>query len=118
MNKYAIIDIEGKQLRVEPGRFYDIRRFNDNLNLWGINTKFSIYRVLLFRDESNIHVGSPWVVNAVIKGRIFHSCFREKLTISKISCKKKTLRICGYKENMIRLTIDSIGFHCRNVSSR
>nr|YP_009549331.1 ribosomal protein L21 [Vittaria graminifolia]AYW16480.1 ribosomal protein L21 [Vittaria graminifolia] len=119
MNKYAIIDIEGKQLRVEPGRFYDICHFNDHLNLWGINTKFSINRILLFRDGSNIHVGSPWVTNAVIKGRILHSCFKDKLAIRKISSKRnKKLRISGYKENMIRLTIDSINFNCRTLSSR
>nr|YP_009547691.1 ribosomal protein L21 [Antrophyum semicostatum]AYW16294.1 ribosomal protein L21 [Antrophyum semicostatum] len=118
VDRYAIIDVEGKQLRVEPGRFHDIRRFTYNLNLWGINTKLSINRVLLIRDGSNIHIGSPWLVNAVIKGRILHNCFKEKLTIRKIPHNKKTLRIRGYKENMIRLTIDSIDFHCKNVGSR
>nr|YP_009549157.1 ribosomal protein L21 [Haplopteris elongata]AYW16219.1 ribosomal protein L21 [Haplopteris elongata] len=117
MNKYAIIDVEGNQLRVEPGRFHDICHFNYKFNLYGINTKLSMNRVLLVCDGSNVHIGSPWLVNAVIKGRILHSSFREKLTIRNISSKKKTLRIDRYNENMIRFTIDSIDFNRRNEST-
>nr|YP_009548637.1 ribosomal protein L21 [Adiantum aleuticum]AYW15612.1 ribosomal protein L21 [Adiantum aleuticum] len=118
VGRYAIIDIGGKQLRVEPGRFHDVRRLTSNLNTWGSNTKISMSRVLLIRDGSDIDIGSPWLADAVVKGRILHSCFGEKLVIQKISSKIKTRRIRGYRENMIRFAIDSIQFNCRNASNQ
>ncbi len=40
MGTYAIIETGGEQLRVEPGRFYDVRRFTPSKpNLLGPNAK-------------------------------------------------------------------------------
>nr|YP_009548016.1 ribosomal protein L21 [Pellaea truncata]AYW14562.1 ribosomal protein L21 [Pellaea truncata] len=108
VDTYAIIDIGGKQLRVEPGRFYDVHRFTPNVNTLGFNTKISTNRVLLIRDGSDIDIGYPWLANAVVKGRILHSCFGKKLAIQKIYSKRKIGRIRGYREDMIRFVIDSI----------
>nr|YP_009549059.1 ribosomal protein L21 [Calciphilopteris ludens]AYW16034.1 ribosomal protein L21 [Calciphilopteris ludens] len=118
VNRYAIIDIGGKQLRVEPGRFYDIRHFTSNANTLGFNTKISTSRVLLVRNESNVDIGYPWLSNAIVKGRILHSCFGEKKVIQKIYSKKKTRRICGCRENMIRFVIDSIQFDGSNAGNQ
>nr|YP_009562261.1 ribosomal protein L21 [Trichomanes trollii]QAV57618.1 ribosomal protein L21 [Trichomanes trollii] len=109
MNKYAIIDTGGKQLRVEPGRFYDIRRFallgRDVLKP---NTKISMYRVLLICEGSNIDLGHPWLTNAIVKGRILHPCFEKKRIMQKIHSKKKTRRRLGYRQDFIRFIVDSI----------
>nr|YP_009548464.1 ribosomal protein L21 [Pityrogramma trifoliata]AYW15285.1 ribosomal protein L21 [Pityrogramma trifoliata] len=105
MAKYAIIDIGGNQLRVEPGRFYDVRH---NLKTYKSDAKFSINRVLLIRNESDIDIGNPWLADAVVTGRILHNCFEKKLVIQKNHSKKKTRRIRGYRENLIRLVIESI----------
>ncbi|KAH7438670.1 hypothetical protein KP509_04G025600 [Ceratopteris richardii] len=108
MGKYAIIDIGGSQLKVEPGKFYDIRRFTSNLDTLGFNKQISINRILLVHDEAVIKIGSPWLSNAVVKGRLLHSCSKKKKVIQKISCKKKKQKIFGYRESMVRLVIDSI----------
>nr|YP_009548365.1 ribosomal protein L21 [Bommeria hispida]AYW15186.1 ribosomal protein L21 [Bommeria hispida] len=118
MDTYAIIDIGGKQLRVEPGRFYDVRRFTPGGNTSRSKTKISTNRVLLIRDGSDIGIGYPWLANAVVKGRILHHCFGKKLAIQKIYSKKKTLRIHGYRENIIRVVIDSIHLNGRNANNR
>nr|YP_010341246.1 ribosomal protein L21 [Adiantum reniforme var. sinense]UNZ94148.1 ribosomal protein L21 [Adiantum reniforme var. sinense] len=114
---YAIIDIGGKQLRVEPGRFYDVRHFTQNLNTWGSDARISTSRVLLIRNGSEISIGSPWLANAVVKGRFLHSCFGSKLIIKKIFPKRKTQRTRGYRENIIRFAIDSIQFSCQNANN-
>nr|YP_009547430.1 ribosomal protein L21 [Hemionitis subcordata]AYW15086.1 ribosomal protein L21 [Hemionitis subcordata] len=108
VDTYAIIDIGGKQLRVEPGRFYDVGRFAPDVDTLGFNTKISTNRVLLIRNGSDIDIGYPWLANAVVKGRILHSCFGKKLAVQKIFSNRKTCRICGYREDMIRFVIDSI----------
>lgn len=90
MSKYAIIEIGGQQLRVEPGRFHDIRRFISNLDKLEFNTEISINRVLLICDGSVVDIGYPWLSNAVVRGRLLHNCFKKKLVVQKIHCKKKT----------------------------
>ncbi len=91
MNRYAIIGIGGEQLRVEPGRFYDIRHFASLQKVSGsnVNVKVSIHRVLLIREGSEITIGQPWLSNAIVKGRILHPCFGNKIVIQKIHSKKK-----------------------------
>nr|Q85FH8.2 RecName: Full=Large ribosomal subunit protein bL21c; AltName: Full=50S ribosomal protein L21, chloroplastic [Adiantum capillus-veneris]AAP29438.2 ribosomal protein L21 [Adiantum capillus-veneris] len=115
---YAIIDIGGKQLRVQPGRFYDVRHFPSNLNTRGSDTKVSMGRVLLIRDGSKIDIGSPWLANAVVKGRILHNCFEDKLVIKKIFSKRKTRGSRGCRGSIIRFAIDSIHFNCSNATNK
>ena len=106
---YAIIETGGEQLRVEPGRFYDIRHFTPlrpkNLSS---NTKILIYRVLMIRDESTISIGQPWLKNAIVKGRILHSHLENKITVYKMNSKKKTRRKFGHRQISARFVVDSI----------
>nr|YP_010027139.1 ribosomal protein L21 [Acrostichum speciosum]QOS04081.1 ribosomal protein L21 [Acrostichum speciosum] len=90
MGKYAIIEIGGNQLRVEPGRFHDIRHFISNPNTLGFNKEISINRVLLICDGSVVDIGYPWLSNAVVRGRLLHNCFKNKLVVQKTYYKKKT----------------------------
>lgn len=106
---YAIIETGGEQLRVEPGRFYDIRHFASlKLNNLSSNTKILIYRVLMIRNETTINIGQPWLKNAVIKGRILHSHLENKITVYKMNSKKKTRRKFGHRQNSARFVVDSI----------
>nr|YP_010958461.1 ribosomal protein L21 [Vandenboschia auriculata]ALO81783.1 ribosomal protein L21 [Vandenboschia auriculata] len=116
MKKYAIIDTGGKQLRVEAGRFYDIRRFSlIDPNKLKANTKISMYRVLLICEGSNIDLGHPWLNNAIVKGRVLHPCFDKKRVMQKIHSKKKTRKKLGYRQDFIRFLVDSISSN-RNES--
>lgn len=109
MNIYAIIETGGEQLRVEPGRFYDIRHFPSlKPNNLSYNTKILIYRVLLIRNEATISIGQPWLKNAIVKGRILHSHLENKITIYKMNSKKKTRRKFGHRQNSTRFVVDSI----------
>nr|BDZ75806.1 ribosomal protein L21 [Fissidens protonematicola] len=112
MNIYAIIETGGKQLRVEPGRFYDISDFaslkSQNLNT---NTKILIYRVLLICNETTISLGQPWLKNAIVKGRILHSHLENKITVYKMNSKKKTRRKFGHRQNLTRFVVDSISLN-------
>nr|ATL58788.1 ribosomal protein L21 [Salvinia cucullata] len=110
MNRYAIIDIGGEQLRVEPGRFYDIRHFASlrNVSESKVNVKVSINRVLLICQGSEISIGQPWLDSATVRGRILHPCFGKKIMIQKIHSKKKTRRKIGYREKLTRFVVDSI----------
>nr|YP_010045976.1 ribosomal protein L21 [Platycerium bifurcatum]QPG86022.1 ribosomal protein L21 [Platycerium bifurcatum] len=116
MNKYAIIDIGGTQLRVEQGRFYDARHLISIRDTLKPNEKISINRVLLICHGSSINLGYPWLNDAAVKGRILQGCFTKKLMIQRIQPKTKTRQVFGYRENMTRLVIDSIQFGRKNLN--
>nr|YP_009973909.1 ribosomal protein L21 [Danaea sellowiana]QNH93778.1 ribosomal protein L21 [Danaea sellowiana] len=109
MSTYAIIDTGGEQLRVEPGRFYDVRYFASlKSKILAPNTNILIYRVLLICNKSTLSLGHPWLENAIVKGRILHLSFRNRITIYKMHSKKKTRRKLGYRQDLIRFVVDSI----------
>nr|YP_010211740.1 ribosomal protein L21 [Leptochilus decurrens]UBI43208.1 ribosomal protein L21 [Leptochilus decurrens] len=115
MSRYAIIDIGGKQLRVERGRFYDVRHLVPIRNTLKPNGEMVINRVLLICNGSSINFGHPWLRDAAVRGRILHSCVGKKLVIQRIHPKRKTRHIFGCRGDMIRFVIDSIHFGGKNL---
>lgn len=100
---YAVIEICGKQLKVEPGRFYDLDRINQDLE-----TEVSIDKVLLINHDSNIHVGQPYVENATVSGTIIDHRRGKKVLVYKMKPKKKTRKKRGHRQELTRLMINSI----------
>lgn len=82
---YAVIEICGKQLKVEPGRFYDIDRINQESE-----TEVSIDKVLLVSHDNDIHVGQPYVESATVSGTIIDHRRGKKVLVYKMKPKKKT----------------------------
>lgn len=116
MNKYAIIETGGEQLRVEPGRFYDIRHFASlKPEFLSSNTKILIYRVLLICNETTVSIGQPWLKNAIVKGRILHSHIENKIIVYKMNSKKKTRRKFGHRQNSTRFVVDFISLDGKNL---
>nr|YP_009033764.1 ribosomal protein L21 [Roya anglica]YP_009256925.1 ribosomal protein L21 [Roya obtusa]AHZ11147.1 ribosomal protein L21 [Roya anglica]ANI25968.1 ribosomal protein L21 [Roya obtusa] len=107
MTTYAIIEAGGEQLRVEPGRFYDIRLSPPKNESWE-NSKIVFSRVLMIRNELTTLVGNPWVENARVKGRLLHSRRDNKVLIYKMKPKKKTRRKAGHRQILTRFVVDSI----------
>lgn len=109
MNTYAIIETGGEQLQVETGRFYDIRHLAPSVPiLQKKNTKIVLSRVLVICSESIQMLGTPWLENVIVKGRILHLRRDKKVTIFKMRAKKKTRRLQGHRQNLARFTIDGI----------
>lgn len=100
---YAVIEICGKQLKVEPGRFYDLDRINQDLE-----TEVSIDKVLLINHDSDIHVGQPYVESATVSGTIIDHRRGKKVLVYKMKPKKKTRKKRGHRQELTRLMINSI----------
>ncbi len=103
---YAIIETGGKQLRVEPGRFYDIELLHvepDN--------NYSIDKVLLIHHEEDINVGQPYVEGATVEGTVMEHRRGRKVIVYKMKPKKKTRKKRGHRQEITRLMINSININ-------
>lgn len=103
---YAIIEICGKQLKVEPGRFYDLDRMalnpDDNL---------IIDKVLLLHNDDDINVGQPYVEGATVESTVMEHRRGKKILVYKMKPKKKTRKKRGHRQDLTRLMINSISLN-------
>lgn len=100
---YAIIETGGKQLVVEPGRFYDI----DLLHVEP-GESVTIDKVLFVRHEDDVHIGQPWVEGATVEGTVLQHRRGRKVLVYKMLPKKKTRKKRGHRQELTRLAISSI----------
>nr|YP_009397363.1 ribosomal protein L21 [Dasyclonium flaccidum]ARW66549.1 ribosomal protein L21 [Dasyclonium flaccidum] len=100
---YAIIDVGGSQVLVEPGKFYDI-----NYVLANPGDIISLNRVLFFSQSSSFKIGTPCLSNVVVKAKILKHIKGKKLTIFKIKPKKNSRVKKGHRQKLTRLLIQEI----------
>ena len=109
---YAIIEIGGTQLRVEPGRFYDINQLNAD-----IDSNYTVDKVLFIHHEDEIHVGQPYVSGATVEGTIMSNLRGKKVIVYKMQPKKKTRRKRGHRQELTRFMINSIKVNGNELAS-
>jgi large subunit ribosomal protein L21 len=103
MTSYAIIETGGKQLRVEPGRFYDVERLAVEPD-----SQITIDKVLFVQDDGAISVGQPLVAGATVEATVMSHLRDRKIIVYKMRPKKKTRKKQGHRQELTRLMIDSI----------
>jgi large subunit ribosomal protein L21 len=100
---YAIIETGGKQMRVEPGRFYDIELLPGE-----VDSTVSIDKVFLLENNGSIQIGQPLVSGVTVQGTILRHYRGRKVIVYKMQPKKKTRKKRGHRQEITRLMIDSI----------
>jgi large subunit ribosomal protein L21 len=100
---YAIIETGGKQMRVEPGRFYDIELLPGEAD-----STVSIDKVFLLENDGSIQIGQPLVAGVTVQGTIMRHYRARKIIVYKMQPKKKTRKKRGHRQEVTRLMIDSI----------
>lgn len=100
---YAIVEAGGKQLRVEPGRFYDM----DRLAL-EVDDQVTLERVLFVNNDGESLVGQPVVEGAVVVGSVVSHLRGRKVIVYKMQPKKKTRKKQGHRQELTRVMINSI----------
>jgi large subunit ribosomal protein L21 len=103
---YAIIETGGKQLRVEPGRFYDVERLAVEEE-----GSVTIDRVLFIDNDGDILVGQPVVDGATVEGTVLGHLRGRKIIVYKMRPKKKTRKKQGHRQELTRLMINSISLN-------
>ncbi|CAN5753536.1 50S ribosomal protein L21 [soil metagenome] len=100
---YAIIAAGGTQLRVEPGRFYDLNRLPVEAD-----EQITIDSVLLVENDGDLSIGQPLVEGATVSGTVLSHLRGKKVIVYKMQPKKKTRKKQGHRQELTRVMIDSI----------
>jgi large subunit ribosomal protein L21 len=100
---YAIIETGGKQIKVEPGRFYDVELLHAEAD-----EKVTIESVLLVQHDGEVTIGQPLVAGATVEGTILRNLRGRKVLVYKMKPKKKTRKKRGHRQEITRLMINSI----------
>jgi large subunit ribosomal protein L21 len=109
---YAIIETGGKQVRVEPGRFYDIE-------LLPVEAEGSVIieSVLFVQNNGEVTIGRPFIEGATVEGTVMRHYRGRKVLVYKMKPKKKTRKKRGHRQEITRLMINSISMNGSVVSS-
>jgi large subunit ribosomal protein L21 len=107
---YAIIEAGGTQLRVEPGRFYDINRLPVDEN-----EQVTIDKVLFVENDGDVTIGQPLVEGASVSGTVMRHLRGKKIIVYKMKPKKKTRKKRGHRQELTRLMIDAINVGGKTV---
>ena len=109
---YAIIETGGKQLWVEPGRFYDIELLPVEPD-----AKVSIDKVFFVKHNDDVHIGQPLVEGATVEGTVLRHFRGRKVIVYKMQPKKKTRKKRGHRQEITRLMINSISLNGAVIAS-
>ena len=101
--KYAIIETSGKQLWIEPGKFYDVNHIDGEP---GDTVHFN--RVLFMKKEDTINIGKPCLNFTQIKGKILKHLKGKKIIVFKMKAKKNNRTKQGHRQKLTRVLIEEI----------
>jgi len=108
---YAIIEAGGTQIRVEPGRFYELNHLDG-----APEDSYVIDKVLLVKDGDNVTIGQPYVEGATVEGEILSHRRGRKVIVYKMQPKKKTRKKRGHRQELTRLLIKSISVNGKAIA--
>lgn len=100
---YAILEVAGKQYKVEEGRYVDV----DNLNLED-GESLELDQVLMVANGDDIKIGQPTVAGAKVTAKVLNSYKDKKVLVYKMKRKKGYRRKQGHRQPYTRIQIEKI----------
>jgi large subunit ribosomal protein L21 len=110
---YAIIETGGKQIRVEPGRFYDVELIHEDPD-----ANYTIDKVLLVNNENQITIGQPFIEGATVETTVMKHWRAPKVLVYKMKPKKKTRKKRGHRQEITRLMVNSIDVNGSKITTK
>lgn len=103
MKKFAIVKIQGKQIKVTEGDEILVDRLaaeKDKVVEFG--------DVLLLVDEKKISVGQPLVKGAKVKAKVIDQTKGEKIRVAIYKAKTSYRKVKGFRAQLTKLKIEKI----------
>ena len=100
---YAIVDIAGKQFKVEKDQFIYAPKMEGEAG-----ASVSLDKVLLLDNEGKIEVGAPVLSGAKVSGKIVEHVKGDKITVFKKKRRKGYAVKNGHRQQFTKVLIEKI----------
>ena len=100
---FAVVDIAGKQLRVDKGQRVRVPKLDFEE---GSTQRFT--DVLLVADDGDVRVGTPHVDGAAVEGTVVAHGRGDKVIVFKKKRRKKYRRRNGHRQDYTEIVVDEI----------
>jgi large subunit ribosomal protein L21 len=101
---YAIVDIAGKQFKVQKDQFVYAPKLAGEAG-----TAVEFDKVLLVDDGSSVNIGAPTVSGATVSGKILEHVKGDKVIVFKKKRRKGYTVKNGHRQQYTKVQIESIG---------
>ena len=100
---YAVVEIGGKQYKVQPGDIIDIEKINNEKG-----EKVTFDKVLLCSKDDSKIIGTPYIESAKVQGEVLSQFKGKKIIVFKYKPKKRYRRKQGHRQNYTKVKIEEI----------
>jgi large subunit ribosomal protein L21 len=95
--KYAVIELGGKQYKVEEGTTFETER-QEKLNM----------NVLMYSDGKSVVIGDPIAKDIEVKASILNQKLDKKVRVARYKSKSRYRKVKGHRQPISVVRIDSI----------
>lgn len=99
---WAVVEIGTKQYKVRKGDTIEVERLNTQ------ESTISIDKVLLYVDDNNIEIGTPYIGTRKVTAQVLGEEKGKKIIVYKFKRRKKYRRKYGHRQIYTRLKIVDI----------
>jgi len=103
LNKFAVIEISGTQLKVVEGKEYEITKISGNKG-----DKVEIKEVLLVSEDDDVKLGTPYVDGAKVTLEITSQKKGEKIDGLKYKAKSRYRKHYGFRPQITKVLVKKI----------
>ncbi len=100
---YAVIETGGKQYRAEKGKVLRVEKLAAEKG-----EKVLFDRVLMVKNDDDLHIGKPYVENAKVEGKIVAVGKGKKIIVFKYKPKKNYRRKQGHRQPYTEVLVENI----------
>jgi large subunit ribosomal protein L21 len=100
---YAIVEIAGKQYKVEKNATLNV----DKLEAAG-NDEVNVDKVLLYADGDDVLIGQPYLKNVTVKAKVVGTVKGDKVRGVKFGKRKRFTRTIGHRQSYSQITINEL----------
>ncbi|PNH06110.1 50S ribosomal protein L21, chloroplastic [Tetrabaena socialis] len=100
---YAIVEVGGTQMFVEPGKWYTCNRLKAD-----VGSKIKFGRVLALKHDGKLTVGKPYLGNVAVEAEVLEELRGPKVIVYKMRPKKHYRRKQGHRQDLSKFMITKI----------
>jgi large subunit ribosomal protein L21 len=101
---FAVVDISGQQVKVQENKKYYVPKLDKTPN-----SQITLDKVLLFGDDKETKVGSPFIDGLKIKAKVLEHVKDEKVIVFKKKRRTGYQKRRGHRQQLTRIEITKIG---------